>query len=152
VAEHGDRVHRDNPEVSHEASDVSVGGILRFAAALLVAGIVIHIALYGLLLYYKQREAGRPPARDFSQGEKAPAPEPALRVAPRADLAEMRGAEDRLLNSYGWIDREKNIVRIPIERSMEAIASQGLPVRKQTPQKNKESVRMEQDRAAGPVK
>jgi hypothetical protein len=43
----------------------------------------------------------------------------------------MRAAEERVLQSYGWVDREKNIVRVPIERAMEAIVKKGLPMRKQ---------------------
>jgi hypothetical protein len=35
------------------------------------------------------------------------------------ELRQMRAAEEAFLNSYGWIDREKGIVRIPVERAME---------------------------------
>ena len=127
-------IQRDNPEVSHETADVDVRGILRFGGALTIVAVVIHIALYWLLLYYNQREARRETPTTSAQREEEPPPEPRLRVAPRADLLEMRRAEDQVLNSYGWIDREKNIVRVPIERGMEIIAKQGLPVRKQLPQ------------------
>jgi hypothetical protein len=34
------------------------------------------------------------------------------------------------LQSYGWIDQQKGVVRIPIERAMELTAERGLPVRK----------------------
>lgn len=122
---------QDNPEVSHEASDVNVKGILRFAVALAVAAMVIHVALYALLFYYDQRESRRAaPSVGPRQAEQAP--EPRLRVAPRTDLIEMRAAEDRLLQSYGWVDREKNLVRVPIERAMEIVLQRGLPVRKQS--------------------
>lgn len=132
-------IQRDNPEVSHETADVDVRGILRFGGALAIVAVVIHIALYWLLLYYNQREARRETPTTSAQREEEPPPEPRLRVAPRADLLEMRRAEDQVLNSYGWVDGEKNIVRVPIERAMEIIAKQGLPVRKQTPQPTKES-------------
>jgi hypothetical protein len=128
-------IQRDNPEVSHETADVDVRGILRFGGALAIVAVVIHIALYWLLLYYNQREARRETPTTSAQSKEEPPPEPRLRVAPRADLLEMRRAEDQVLNSYGWVDREKNIVRVPIERGMEIIAKQGLPVRKQLPQK-----------------
>ena len=121
---------QDNPEVSHETSDVNVQGILRFALALAVVAVVIHIALYGLLFYYEQRESRRA-APSFGPGKEEPPPEPRLRVAPRADLIEMRAAEDRLLQGYGWVDREKNIARVPIDQAMENVLKRGLPVRKQ---------------------
>ena len=138
MADSANRAYRDNPEVSHETSDVNVKGILRFAAALTIAAAVIHVALYGLLLYYDQRETRRLVPLSSPRQEEAP-PEPRLRVAPRADLLEMRNAEERVLQSYGWIDRGKNVVRMPIERSMEAIVKRGLPARKPTPQKSNET-------------
>jgi hypothetical protein len=146
MADSMDRAYRDNPEVSHETSDVDVKAILRFAAALAIIAVVIHIALYGLLRYYEQREARRDVASQQPR-EEAP-PEPRLRVAPRADLAEMRQAEDRLLHSYGWVDREKNIVRVPIEQAMEMVVKRGLPVRKQAPQSN-ETIRKPTTSAGG---
>ncbi len=42
----------------------------------------------------------------------------------------MRAAEEKILHSYGWIDQQKGIVRIPIERAMELTAQRGLPARK----------------------
>ena len=132
-------MQRDNPEVFHETTDVDVRGILRFGGALTIVAVVIHIALYWLLLYYNQREARRETPITSAQRKEEPPPEPRLRVAPRADLLEMRRAEDQVLNSYGWVDRDKNIVRVPIERGMEIIVKRGLPVRKQTPQPTKES-------------
>lgn len=132
-------MQRDNQEVSHEASDVSARGILIFGAVLAFVGVVIHVALYGLLTYYDRREARRWAAVDSYERTEEPPPEPRLQVAPRTDLVEMRRAEDRLLQSYGWIDREKGIVRMPIERGMEIIAERGLPVRKQKPQEQRKT-------------
>ena len=33
--------------------------------------------------------------------------------------------DDRELTSYGWIDRQRGIVRIPIDRAMELLANEG---------------------------
>lgn len=128
---------RDNPEVSHETADINVRGIVRFGIAMLAAAVVIHLALYWLLIYYNQREASRWAPFPFMERAEEPSPEPRLRVAPRADLTEMRNAETELLHTYGWIDRDRKIVRMPIEQSMEMIAKKGLPVRKQTEKNQK---------------
>lgn len=40
---------------------------------------------------------------------------------PPPELRELRAREEQLLGSYGWVDREKQIVRIPIERAMQLI-------------------------------
>jgi hypothetical protein len=43
----------------------------------------------------------------------------------------MRAAEDAALDSYGWVDKDAGIVRIPVDRAMEILAKKGLPSRKQ---------------------
>jgi hypothetical protein len=39
-------------------------------------------------------------------------------------LRDLRAREDELLNSYGVIDREKGIYRIPIDRAMKVLADE----------------------------
>ena len=41
----------------------------------------------------------------------------------------MRAEEDQILGSYGWIDRERGIVRVPIDRAITLLAQKGLPTR-----------------------
>ena len=45
-------------------------------------------------------------------------------------LAAVRAAEEKVLQTYGWVDKEQKIVRIPIDRAMELLAERGLPARK----------------------
>ncbi|MHC4339244.1 MAG: hypothetical protein ACYSX0_03380 [Planctomycetota bacterium] len=40
---------------------------------------------------------------------------------PEEILAEMRTEETEKLTTYGWVDREKGIVRIPIEEAMQKL-------------------------------
>jgi hypothetical protein len=129
VAEHNRAQQRDNPDVSHERSDVDIRAIVGFAIALLVTAIVIHIGLYWLLEYYREQSPRSAP------GVSAPAaqeqiPFPRLEISPRSNLAEMRAAEERQLLTYGWVDKEKQTIRIPIDRAMELLARRGLPARK----------------------
>ena len=35
--------------------------------------------------------------------------------------------EDSVLNHYGWVDPERGVVRIPIDRAIDVIATRGLP-------------------------
>ena len=44
-------------------------------------------------------------------------------------LQQLRQWEDEQLNQYGWISRDPEIVRIPIEQAMRLVAEEGLPVR-----------------------
>ncbi len=46
-----------------------------------------------------------------------------IELAPTTDINNIRASEDELLRNYAYVDREKKIVRIPIERAMELEAS-----------------------------
>ena len=39
--------------------------------------------------------------------------------------------EEQTLHSYGWVDQQAGVVRIPIDRAMELLAQRGLPTRPQ---------------------
>jgi hypothetical protein len=39
----------------------------------------------------------------------------------------LRAEEDLVLSSYGWVDKEKGIVRIPIEAAMRRVVRDGIP-------------------------
>jgi hypothetical protein len=56
-------------------------------------------------------------------------PEPRLQVSPQGELKEMLAAEMATLHSYGWVDRQAGIVRIPIERAIDLLAERGLLAR-----------------------
>lgn len=121
---------RDNPDVSHERSDVNVRVIAAFGVGLVIVAFVIHIALYWLLGSYERSAVRRAPAISPLQAERQIPPPPRLQVSPPTDLAELRAAEEKALRTYGWIDKERKIVRIPIDRAMEILAEKGLPARK----------------------
>jgi hypothetical protein len=125
VAEHNHTPVGDNPDVGHEQSDVNIRAIVLFAVALLIAAIVIHIGLYWLLEFYREES----PVVTAPRAEEQ-VPPPRLQISPRAHLAEMRAAQERELTTYGWVDKEKQTVRIPIDRAMELLAQRGLPARK----------------------
>jgi hypothetical protein len=42
-------------------------------------------------------------------------------------LAEFRAQEEALLTSYGWVEKDRGLARIPIEHAMRIVAAQGLP-------------------------
>jgi hypothetical protein len=44
------------------------------------------------------------------------------------EITDLHAREDLLLNNYSWANQAQGKVRIPIERAMELIAQQGLPV------------------------
>ena len=81
---------------------------------------MVHLLIYGLFGYFNGREGVKVPAEyplAASQGHHEP-PEPRLQTAPRQDLADMRAKEDEVLGSYGWVDKNAGVVRIPIDAAM----------------------------------
>jgi hypothetical protein len=128
---HSTPAHADQAAVHHETSDVSLGGILGFAAGLLIAAVLIHLLIWLLFLAFSEREARRATLTfplAAGQAQRLP-PEPRLQTNPRQEMRDLRAAEDAVLNSYGWVDKNAGIVRIPIGEAMKLTVQRGLPAR-----------------------
>jgi hypothetical protein len=128
--------HLENPAnlehpAHHEESDVNIRAILGFGVALVVVAAVVHLLIYVLFGYFTSRENAKVPSEyplAAAAGDRVP-PEPRLQINPRQDLADLRAKEDELLGSYGWVDRNAGVVRIPIDAAMKLTLERGLPVR-----------------------
>ena len=123
----------ENPEVHHETTDVNFRAILAFGGGLIIVGVGISFLVWLLFGYFTSREAQRVPPEyplAVSQGERVP-PEPRLQTAPREDLRDLRASEDVMLDSYGWVDKNAGIVRIPIDEAIRLTLQRGLPTRKE---------------------
>ncbi len=59
--------------------------------------------------------------------ERAPGPQ--LQANPPRELAEYLAGQRDAAESYGWIDPEAGLVRLPQERALELVLSEGLPSR-----------------------
>ena len=76
-------------------------------------------ALAGTWLFYREAaDPGpfRPPAAH---------PAPRLQTDPAADLRAFRKQQAQELEGYAWVDRERGLVRIPLDRAMGLIAGRG---------------------------
>jgi hypothetical protein len=117
--------------VHHETSDANIRGVLAFGAGLFITGVFIHFLVWLLFGYFAGREAQHA-APEFplatAQEHRLP-PEPRLQTDPRQDLLDLRAQEDKVLDSYGWVDRGSGVVRIPIGEAMKLTIERGLPSR-----------------------
>ena len=123
--------HEVNPGVHHEESDVDIRAILGFGAALIAVAAAVHILIFGLFGFFERREGVKVPAAyplAAAEGHREP-PEPRLQTDPRQDMADLRAREDDRLGSYGWVDKNAGIVRIPIDAAMQLTLERGLPAR-----------------------
>ena len=124
----------DNVEVQHEESDVNIRAIFGFGAALVVVAIVVHLLIYVLFGFFSAREGRSVPAEyplAAAQEDRVP-PEPRLQTNPREDLSELRAKEDEILGSYGWVDKNAGVVRMPIDVAMKLVLERGLPERQES--------------------
>jgi len=115
----------NRPQPGHEDSDVHAWAVGKFAIALVLLCIFAIVVLLGFFQYLQTRLG---PLASAS----IPLPQqPRLETAPTLDLQAMRDAEDKMLTSYGWVDRQKGVVRIPIAQAIDLLAERGLPSRPQ---------------------
>jgi len=110
----------------HEHTDMNIAAIVWFGVGLTVSAIIIYFALGWLYWYFDTHYAYGQPISPYSPLRQLP-PYPRLQVSPQVELREFRAKEEQLLNGYGWEDKSKGVVRIPIDRAMDLIAQRGLP-------------------------
>ena len=140
--------HIRNVEVTHEASDISVSGVLTFVAALTVVTVAIYIGMWLLFGYFQKQEAKEKPPGPMAlqKGQRLP-PEPRLQGAPgfgvtlengqtvKLELSKPAAEYDEL--NKQWIeelkgkltDQSGKAVSTPINDAIKKIASEGLPAR-----------------------
>jgi hypothetical protein len=114
---------------AYERSDAPFKTIAWLASGLVVGVALVSLAMVLLFnaLDPLERDA-RATAHPLAAVGAPPAPN--LQPEPQLDLAEFRLRQAKLLSSYGWVDREAGVVRIPIDRAMDLVAERGLPTRK----------------------
>ncbi|HXV81820.1 MAG TPA: hypothetical protein VEG60_18215 [Candidatus Binatia bacterium] len=129
--------HRDGTReaAGHELSDLRPGyvGVFAIAIAIVIGAAVV---ITSLLMNYRavqhaRRDAPVPPLAR----EREATPQLRLQVDAPGELRQMRQAEEAVLTSYGWVDKDAGIVRIPVDRAMEILAKKGLPARKREEKK-----------------
>jgi len=129
-----------------EGDGISYIGIVWFVIILTVVTVICQVLMWVLLRAFQyQGVAGTvsPVAavvteRQTAEGRIYPdvsavgltdGPQPKLLVNEPANLEAFRAREHEALTTYGWVDRNAGVVRIPVERAKELVLQRGLPVR-----------------------
>lgn len=140
-----DDIHIDghNEEAGFEQEDLGAKPILIFLAALIVGCLLVALVLRGMYryldAYQNHQETMQSPlvpqstadTRVIEPGHVARFPQPRLEATETTEINAFRLQEAQTLHSYGWVDQEAGVVRIPIDRAMELLAQRGLPTRPQ---------------------
>ena len=98
------------PDVATRIVIIAVAGFLGFVA----------LSMTGLFFYLRSSVPDV-----FGKVTEHHFPEPALQKDPQDDLKRFERDQRATLSGYGWVDRSKGLVRIPIEDAMRIIAARG---------------------------
>jgi hypothetical protein len=131
-------------ETEFEREDLGTRGVFAFMIGLVVSGILIYFIIVGMYSfldkYERSQMATASPlvtskgsiSRVVTQADMDKAFKdngaPMLETNERGQFRDFLMNQENQLNSYGWVDKDAGVVHIPIERAMELIAKQGLPV------------------------
>jgi len=124
---------------AYEQEDLRASGPFYFMAGLALLGLVIYLITFGIYRFLNSYDmAHQPPlspmvtpeadTRVVTHQDTQTFPQPRLEENERTELRSFIEDQDRKLATYGWVDKDRGIVRIPIDRAMELIVQRGLPV------------------------
>src|SRR5262252_6075547 len=119
----------ERPGARHEITDVNAWAVGKFGIALVLLCIVALAILFGVFRYLMSEVGGKMPEKELNVDARQLPVEPRLQRSPIIDLQRFKAAEDEILGGYGWIDQQKGVVHIPIDRAMDMIVQRGLPSR-----------------------
>lgn len=124
--EHGHGSHK--PHVPFD-SEISVSGIVWFKVGLTVLSVGVFVFLWLAYNRYQTHLLARSGARSPLAEANEPRPRAAIRVQenPLKAMQELSARDTQQLTTYGWVDKQAGVARIPIKRAMEIVAEKGLP-------------------------
>jgi hypothetical protein len=102
--------------------ELNLGAILKFGIGLSLLMVGCAAIVWLLSSAFRSLEEAKDPVPGGRQTlQKIPyaPPAPLLQPDPLQDIAILRAQEEEILTSYGWIDRDLGIARIPISRAIE---------------------------------
>ena len=112
----------------YEHTDANVWQIIKFGIWLLITALVVHVgmgAMYKMLIE-QAKVTGEQPYPLASTTEPRLPPAPRLQQFPRNEYYEHFVSEQDKLHSYGWINKDAGVVRIPIEDAMRLTLERGV--------------------------
>lgn len=130
---HHDEHHEEparNEQVAWERRDVGPGQITGFAIGLFISFIIVVFIIWGLFDFLRSREDGKNPKNMpamMHEMHTMKPPEPRLQANPRLEIKDLRESEAGILEHYGWLNPDKGVVRIPIDKAIDLTIAKGLP-------------------------
>jgi len=140
-----------NEDTTHEVSDVDTRAIMRFVlflAIIIAVSMGLLLGMYRLFESWTRKAEGERPPMARTEKEREP-PDPKLQGAPgfqikdetavltdrernlelkepQAEMRAVRKIWEAELGSYGMVDRDQGMARIPIAEAMKIVAERGV--------------------------
>lgn len=118
----------ENAKVRFETKDINVPVVLSAGLGLLITLVIIVTLVrfpYYFFAHHRAREGATASGRAAPSDALPPAPN--LQSSPYRDWKIARAQWEAELNKYEWVDRQKGIVTIPIDRAIDLLAQRGIP-------------------------
>jgi hypothetical protein len=124
-----------NPDVTYEKTDAYPRPLYQFLFWISVTCVVAAVISWFTLEGLKKWRAGATSERAVMAPPQDPSEPPAPRIQTREslDLDAFKKEEAEVLTTYGVVDKEQGLFRIPIEEAMKLTVARGLPVRGEEP-------------------
>lgn len=113
----------------HETTDAQFGSVFVTGIALLgimVFGLLLSWGVYALWIGHTSDPGTHAETLTHPDLSKRPSG-PLIEADPHAHLVALRLKEDSVLTSYGWVNEDSGIVRVPVDRAIELMVKKGLP-------------------------
>jgi hypothetical protein len=134
--------NHDAAHGSYEHQDLHAKSVIYFFVALAVFLLVIYLISFGIYhaldsineankTTMSPMVAPKADTRTVDNSDTQAFPEPRLETSERTQLRTFIEDQDSKLATYNWVDKDKGVVQIPIDRAMDLIVQRGLPVRPQ---------------------
>lgn len=108
---------KTSTEGKFEATDANPGTLVLWGGVV-VAILVFSIAASWVFFDVLTAVADRTDRKPSPLASNEPPPEPRLLTNEPKNLEEVRKEEEQVLGSYGWVNKDQGVVRIPIEEAM----------------------------------
>lgn len=136
---HGHDNKGRSESTAYETRDVKIRPLVMFTAGITVLILFSFLVVLWVFRLFSSQHATRDaqsvtssiarPAGAAPADEQLQWPEPRVQSRPADDLNALRVEEDVSLTTYGWIDRDSGVVRVPIDVAMQLVLKEGLPAR-----------------------
>lgn len=129
MADHHEEV-LENKDVNYEGGDVNVKlffGSLILMVVVTACSMALSVWIYNSL--ETRQEASYPEPHPLIQLRPTPPP-PRLQpniidgTTAEEDMEAMRTREDAILETYGWVNRDEGIVRIPVDKAIDLLVGE----------------------------